>query len=59
MLVVGSILQIITFYLFYFRNSFHTLNLISALTIMTCYIVMIPGCSLLSEVRFTSDKSII
>ena len=59
MLVVGSILQILTCCLFYFCNSFHTLNLISALTIMTCYIVMIPGYSLLSEVRFTSDKPII
>ena len=54
MLIVSSILQIITCSLFYFCNSFHTLNLMSALSIMVVFFALIPSYSLLSDVRLTN-----
>ena len=49
-LIVGSVLQILTSCLFYFCNSFPTLALMVAASILCSYLVIIPSYSMLSEV---------
>ena len=50
MLMVGSLLQILTCCLFYFCNSFPTLTLMVAASMLSCFMVIVPSYSLLSEV---------
>ena len=49
-LMVGSLLQILTCCLFYFCNSFPTLTLMVAASMLSCFMVIVPSYSLLSEV---------
>ena len=49
-LIVGSLLQILTCCLFYFCNSFPTLTLMVAASMLSCFMVIVPSYSLLSEV---------
>ena len=48
--MVGSLLQILTCCLFYFCNSFPTLTLMVAASMLSCFMVIVPSYSLLSEV---------
>ena len=48
--MVGSLLQILTCCLFYFCNSFPTLTLTVAASMLSCFMVIVPSYSLLSEV---------
>ena len=48
--MLGSLLQILTCCLFYFCNSFLTLTLMVAASIISCFMVFIPSYSFLSEV---------
>ena len=56
-LIVGSLLQILTCCLFYFCNSFPTLTLMVAASMISCVMVIVPSYSLLSEVSV--DQKII
>ena len=56
-LILGSCLQILTSCLFYFCNSFPTLTLMVAASMLSCFIVIVPSYSLLSEVSLKSRKS--
>ena len=56
-LIIGSCLQILTSCLFYFCNSFPTLTLIVAASMLSCFIVIVPSYSLLSEVSLKIRKS--
>ena len=49
-LMVGSLLQILTSCLFYFCNSFPSLTLMVAASMLSCFLVIVPSYSLLSEV---------
>ena len=49
-MIVGSLLQILTCCLFYFCNSFPTLTLMVAASMLSCFMVIVPSYSLLSEV---------
>ena len=49
-LIVGSLLQILTFCLFYFCNSFPTLTLVVAASMLSGNVAIVPSYSLLSEV---------
>ena len=60
-LIVGSLLQILTSCLFYFCNSFPTLTLMVAASMLSCFMVIVPSYSLLSEVsqKHTSTSKFI
>ena len=47
---MGSVLQILTSCLFYFCNSFPSLTLMVAASMLSCFMVIVPSYSLLSEV---------
>ena len=49
-LIVGSVLQILTSCLFYFCNSFPTLTLVVAASMLSGNMAIVPSYSLLSEV---------
>ena len=59
--MVGSLLQILTCCLFYFCNSFPTLTLMVAASMLSCFMVIVPSYSLLSEVsqKHTSTSNFI
>ena len=52
-LIVGSLLQILTCCLFYFCNSFPTLTLVVAASMLSGNMAIVPSYSLLSEVSQT------
>ena len=60
-LIVGSLLQILTCCLLYFCNSFPTLTLMVAASMLSCFMVIVPSYSLLSEVsqKHTSTSKFI
>ena len=49
-LIIGSLLQILTCCLFYFCNSFPTLTLVVAASMLSGNMAIVPSYSLLSEV---------